>query len=42
VAGYDKDPGKVEALRKESTSENIRGADNINDFIDLLAHPVRS
>jgi 6-phosphogluconate dehydrogenase len=39
VAGYDKDPGKVEALRKESTSENICGADNISDFIDLLRPP---
>jgi 6-phosphogluconate dehydrogenase len=39
VAGYDKDPGKVEALRKESTNENICGADNINDLIDLLRPP---
>jgi 6-phosphogluconate dehydrogenase len=39
VAGYDKDPGKVEALRKESADRNIRGAENINDFIGLLRTP---
>ena len=42
VAGYDKDPGKVEALRKESADRDICGAENINDFIGLLRQPVRS
>ena len=39
VAGYDKDPTKVEALRKESAERNIRGAANIDDFIALLRQP---
>jgi len=39
VAGYDKDPGKVEALRKESSDRDIRGAETIHDFIGLLRPP---
>ena len=39
VAGYDKDPSKVEALRKESADRDIRGAENIPDFIGLLRTP---
>jgi len=39
VAGYDKDPAKVEALRKESAERNIRGAANILDFVALLHKP---
>jgi len=39
VAGYDKDLSKVEALRKESADRDIRGADNIHDFIGLLRPP---
>ena len=39
VAGYDKDPHQVEALRKESAGRNICGAENINDFIALLRPP---
>jgi 6-phosphogluconate dehydrogenase len=39
VAGYDKDPSKVEALQKESTENNIHGAANIKDFIRLLRGP---
>jgi len=46
VAGYDKDPGKVEALLKESagsdthgTANEIHGAANIGDFIGLLRRP---
>jgi 6-phosphogluconate dehydrogenase len=39
VAGYDKDPSKVEALRKESADRDICGAENINDFIGLLRPP---
>ena len=42
VAGYDKDPTKVEALRQESVERDIRGAENIKDFIGLLRHLVRS
>ena len=38
VAGYDKDPIKVEALRKESADRDICGAENINDFIGLLGY----
>ena len=36
VAGFDKDPGKVEALRKESADRDVCGAENLNDFIGLL------
>jgi len=39
VAGYDKDPDKVEALRKESAERNVCGAANIPDFIALLRKP---
>ena len=39
VAGYDKDPGKVEALQKESAGSNIHGVANIRDFIGLLRSP---
>ncbi|MGD0652894.1 MAG: NADP-dependent phosphogluconate dehydrogenase [Thermoguttaceae bacterium] len=39
VAGYDKDPKQVEALRKESADRDICGAENINDFIALLRPP---
>jgi len=39
LAGYDKDPSKVEALRKESADRNIRGEENIHDFIGLLRTP---
>jgi 6-phosphogluconate dehydrogenase len=39
VAGYDKDQTKVEALRKESSQRNIRGATDILDFIALLRKP---
>jgi 6-phosphogluconate dehydrogenase len=39
VAGYDNDPGKVEALRKESSGSNIHGVCNIKDFIGLLRSP---
>jgi 6-phosphogluconate dehydrogenase len=39
VAGYDKDPTKVEALRKESGERKIRGAENIVDFVALLRKP---
>jgi 6-phosphogluconate dehydrogenase len=39
VAGYDKDPGKVEALQKESAEHDIHSAANIQDFIGLLRRP---
>ncbi len=39
VAGYDKDPSKVEALRQESKERDIRGAENIQEFIGLLRPP---
>jgi 6-phosphogluconate dehydrogenase len=39
VAGCDKDQTKVEALRKESSQRNIRGATDILDFIALLRKP---
>jgi 6-phosphogluconate dehydrogenase len=39
VAGYDLDPTKVEALRKESAGRDIRGAANILDLIALLRKP---
>jgi 6-phosphogluconate dehydrogenase len=39
VAGYDKDPGKVEALQKESAEHDIHSVANIGDFIGLLRRP---
>ena len=39
VAGYDKDQGKVDSLRKEAAERNVRGAANIVDFIALLRKP---
>ncbi|MCC7202210.1 MAG: NADP-dependent phosphogluconate dehydrogenase [Nitrospirae bacterium] len=39
VAGYDKDPLKVEALRQESKERDICGAANIREFIALLHRP---
>jgi 6-phosphogluconate dehydrogenase len=39
VAGYDKDPSKVEALKKESTGTKIQAVANIQDFIGLLRSP---
>ncbi len=39
VAGYDKDPSKVEALHKESTASDIQAVANIQDLIGLLRRP---
>jgi 6-phosphogluconate dehydrogenase len=39
VAGYDKDPAKVEALRQESAERSIRSAADIEEFIALLRKP---
>ena len=33
VAGYDKDPAKVAALRQESTRRNVRGAADIKSSL---------
>jgi 6-phosphogluconate dehydrogenase len=38
-AGYDKDPGKVDTLQKESAEHDIHSVPNIKDFIDLLRRP---
>jgi 6-phosphogluconate dehydrogenase len=39
VAGYDKDPAKVEALGRESMERDVRGAASIEEFIGLLRRP---
>jgi len=39
VAGYDKDPGKVEALQKESAAKGIIGVSGIKEFIGVLRKP---
>jgi 6-phosphogluconate dehydrogenase len=39
VAGYDKDPAKVEALRQESEERNVYGAKDIKEFIGVLRRP---
>jgi 6-phosphogluconate dehydrogenase len=39
VAGYDKDAGKTEALRKEAESRDIRGATSLKEFVALLRVP---
>jgi len=39
VAGYDKDAGKVEALRQEAKNKDARGAADIHEFIGLLRQP---
>jgi 6-phosphogluconate dehydrogenase len=39
VAGYDKDPAKVEALRTESAGSAIHGVTDIKEFIGLLRRP---
>jgi 6-phosphogluconate dehydrogenase len=39
VAGYDKDPAKVAALRGEAGKRDARGALDIKEFIAMLRHP---
>ena len=39
VAGYDKDAGKIEALRQEAKEHDVRGADDVQKFIALLRKP---
>lgn len=39
VAGYDKDPSKVEMLNQESNGRKIRGAADIREFFEMLRKP---
>ncbi len=39
VAGYDKDAGKIEALRKEAEGREICAATNLTDFVARLRAP---
>jgi 6-phosphogluconate dehydrogenase len=39
VAGYDKDPAKVESLRKEAENRDIHCTDNLQNFISNLRLP---
>ncbi len=39
MAGYDKDPNQVEALKKESKGRDVRSAADIKEFIRLLRRP---
>src|ERR1700686_4310863 len=39
VAGYDKDPAKVEALQKKSAGNVIHRVAEIKDFVGLLRRP---
>ena len=39
VAGYDKDPAKVAALRQEAKQCDARGAEDLREFIALLRCP---
>jgi 6-phosphogluconate dehydrogenase len=39
VVGYDKDPGKTDALRKEAESRDIQSATSLKEFIALLRRP---
>jgi 6-phosphogluconate dehydrogenase len=39
VVGYDKDAGKVAALRQEAENRDVRGAADIKEFIALLHQP---
>jgi hypothetical protein len=39
VAGYDKDPAKVAALRQESGKRDAHGAADIKEFVGLLRRP---
>ena len=39
VAGYDKDVSKVAALRQEAEHRDIRGAENVSEFVGLLRVP---
>jgi len=39
VAGYDNDPAKVEALRKEAEKKDIHCTDNLQEFMSILRKP---
>ena len=39
VAGYDKDPAKVAALRQEAENRDIRGAADLKEVIGSLRQP---
>jgi 6-phosphogluconate dehydrogenase len=39
VAGYDKDPAKVGALRREADQRDIRGATDVKEFVAMLRRP---
>jgi 6-phosphogluconate dehydrogenase len=39
VAGYDTDAAKVEALRQEGGERDVRGANDIKEFVGLLRKP---
>jgi 6-phosphogluconate dehydrogenase len=39
VAGFDKDPAKVEALGHEAEQRNARGANDVVAFVDMLRRP---
>jgi 6-phosphogluconate dehydrogenase len=39
VAGYNRGPSKVEALRQEANGRDVRGADSIKELIGLLRKP---
>ncbi len=39
VAGYDKDPAKVDDLRREAGGGSARGASDIGEFVSLLRAP---
>ena len=42
MIGYHTDPGKVEALQKESAEHDIHSVANIKDFIGLIRKQHRS
>ena len=39
VAGYDKDPQQVQALRREAKTGNVFGSEDLTEFIGLLRKP---
>lgn len=39
VAGYNRNPNKVEALRQEAKGLDVHGTDSIKELIDLLRKP---
>lgn len=39
VVGYDLDKAKVAAFQPESKEQKVRGAENIQEFVDLLQEP---